>query len=58
MEASQSTLSYPSFVFLDENHNLITIVKGFQNAEDFVVILEYIGSGDYLKTTWEEYNQK
>ena len=49
-------MSYPSFVFLDENLNKITIVPGYQKAPQFETILHFIGDDAYLKQKFEEFN--
>lgn len=49
-------MSYPSFVFMDENLNVITIVPGFRKAPEFEAILNYIGSDSYKTIKWEDFN--
>lgn len=49
-------MSYPSFVFLDENLNRITIVPGFRKAPEFEAILNYIGSDAYKTKKYEEFS--
>lgn len=51
-------MSYPSIVFLDEKFNLITVVQGFQTADEFKVILSYIADKHYLNTPWEEFSKQ
>ena len=48
-------LSYPSFVALNEKFERITIIQGYQNAREFIVMLNYLGDKHYLEQTWEEY---
>jgi thioredoxin-related protein len=48
-------MSYPSFVFLDENQNMITIVPGFRKAPEFEAILNYIAGNNYKTQKWEEF---
>ena len=48
-------MSYPSFVFLDENQGHITIVPGFRKAPEFETILNYIATGAYKTQKWEEF---
>ncbi len=50
-------LSYPSYVFLNEKFERITIVKGYQHTPDFIEILNYLGNEHYLDQTWEEYKK-
>lgn len=43
-------MSYPSYVYLDETEQRITISPGFKEVDPFMKELKYI-SGDYFKTT-------
>lgn len=49
-------MSYPSFVFLDENLKKITIVPGYQKAPQFETILHFFGENAYLNQGFEEFN--
>ncbi len=49
-------MSYPSFVFLDENLKKVTTVPGYRKAPEFEAILNYIGSDAYKTQKWEEFN--
>ena len=48
-------MSYPSYVFLDEETNRITIVPGYRKAPEFESILNYIASDAYKTKKWEEF---
>lgn len=48
-------MSYPSYVFLNEQGQKLTVLAGYQKAPDFEVVLTYFGSDAYLKNTWEEF---
>ncbi|WP_340063779.1 thioredoxin family protein [Ascidiimonas aurantiaca] len=50
-------LSYPSTVFLDEKVQIITVVPGYQDANNFLKIAKYIGDDIFKGTTWQEYNK-
>lgn len=52
----QNRLSYPSFVFLDTELNLITIVPGYQKPPQLEAILHFIGEDSYKSKKWEEYS--
>ncbi|MEL6989660.1 MAG: DUF255 domain-containing protein, partial [Bacteroidota bacterium] len=47
---TRGRLSYPTIVFLDEEMNLIQPIPGFQNAQNFELIMTYF-SEDHHKTT-------
>ncbi len=49
-------MSYPSFVFLDENLGKVTTVPGFRKAPEFEAILNYIATNAYKTKQWEEFN--
>jgi len=49
-------MSYPSFVFLDENLNRVTVVPGYRKAPEFESILHYIGENAYKTQKWEEFS--
>lgn len=54
----QGRMGYPSYVFLDDKNQQITVSQGFNNAKDFLVILKYIGEDQYKKMSLEEYKIK
>jgi thioredoxin-related protein len=49
-------MSYPSFVFLDENMAKITILPGYRKAPEFEAVLNYINTNAYKTQQWEEFN--
>ena len=53
----QGKMSYPSYVFMNENNQLLTIVPGYAEAKAFLPILKFIGSNAYLTTTWEDFSK-
>ncbi|MEI7896087.1 MAG: DUF255 domain-containing protein [bacterium] len=55
IEMLKGQLSYPSYVFLNDKGQALTVVAGYQNAQNFEGILAFFGSDAYLKTTWEEF---
>jgi thioredoxin-related protein len=48
-------LSYPTVVFLDEDLNVIQAIKGFQNAENFELIMTFFAENHYKNTPWKSY---
>ena len=48
-------LSYPSFVFLNQNFERLQIVPGFQNAKNFEVIVRYFLEGASAGLTQEQF---
>ncbi|MBS1637827.1 MAG: DUF255 domain-containing protein [Bacteroidetes bacterium] len=55
MSILDNQLAYPSIVFLNNQIQRLDIIKGFYPPQSFEPILKYYGSGDYQKTTWEDY---
>ena len=55
IELLRGTLSYPSFVILNEKGQELTVVAGYQNAFEFEKVLNWFGSDAYLKTQFEDY---
>jgi thioredoxin-related protein len=55
VELLKGKMSYPSYVFLNEKSQWMTVVPGYQKAKDFECVLHYFGEDAYLKTPWEEY---
>ncbi len=54
-ELLRGKMSYPSYVFLNEKGQWLTVVAGYQPAKDFEGVIKYFGTDAYLKSTWEEY---
>ncbi len=50
-------LSYPSFVFLNDKIQRIDVVKGYHTPPQFEPIIKYIGSYDYTKMKYEEWQK-
>lgn len=48
-------MSYPSYVFLNEEQKIITVVPGFHKPENFDVILNYIGSDAFIDTKFADF---
>ena len=53
----QGKMSYPSYVFMNEENQILTIVPGYAEAKEFLPILKYFGSNAFLTTTWEKYKK-
>ncbi len=48
-------MSYPSFVFLNEQGKLINVVPGYQQAAPFEKLLNWYGTDSYLKMSLEDF---
>jgi thioredoxin-related protein len=54
-ELLKGQMSYPSYVFLNEKSQWLTVVAGYQQAKEFESVIHYFGDDAYLKTAWGEY---
>lgn len=48
-------MSYPSFVYLDENRNRISISPGYKDAATMAIELQFIGQEHYKNQTYEQF---
>lgn len=55
IEITNTKLSYPTFVFMDESFNTIQPLKGYQSISDFEAIINYFGGNFYKTTPWNIY---
>jgi len=56
VELLKGNMSYPSFVFLNEKSQWLTVVSGYHIAREFEPILHYFGDDAYQKETpWEDF---
>lgn len=53
----QGKMSYPSYVFMNEKNEWLTVVPGYMKPPAFEPVIRYFGDGDYLNKNWEEYNK-
>lgn len=51
----QGKMSYPSYVFMNEDNKLITVAPGYMDSSRFLPILKYFGSDAYLNTKYEDF---
>jgi thioredoxin-related protein len=56
VELLKGNMSYPSYVFLNEKSQWLTVISGYQVAREFEPILHYFGEDAYAKTPWEDYH--
>lgn len=53
----QGKMSYPTMVYLDEQFNMIQPIPGYQNPEQLLPILEYLGMNHHKDTPWETFQK-
>lgn len=51
----QGKMSYPSYVFMNEKNQLITVAPGYMDASQFLPVLKYIGTDAYLRQSFKDY---
>lgn len=54
----EGKLSYPSFVTLNENYDLIWISPGFKKPEQIIKELKFAAEEMYEDESWREYNRE
>jgi len=54
----RGSMSYPSYVFLNEEGQLITVVPGYHNAKSFEAILSFFGEGIYKNLSQADFQTK
>lgn len=50
-------MGFPSFGLFNTDQKQITVVQGYQTAEEFIVILWYFASGDNTRYNFENYQK-
>ena len=55
-ELLQGQMAYPTFIFLDENMNLIQTIK-YHSPEQFEMIITYFGDNNHKKIPWKKYEK-
>jgi len=58
IELLRGKMSYPSFIFLNEKSQLLTVVAGYQPAKEFEPILHYFAEDAFTDQQWEDYRAK
>ena len=54
----QGKMSYPSYVFMDEELRVITVLPGYFPPEDFEPVLHFIATNAYQTTPWENFKAR
>ena len=51
----QGRMSYPSYVFMNEKNQLLTVAPGYIEAKDLLPVLKYISTDAYKTQTFKDY---
>ena len=51
-------LSYPTFVYLDENLKTLLVMPGYRKAKEMLHIVTYLGDDIYKDLKWGEYSKQ
>ena len=51
----QGKMSYPTFVVLNEEFQIMQSLPGYRTADEFLPILTFIGDRHYENTSWEDF---
>ena len=57
-ELMRGRLSYPTIVFLDEQLNVIQPIPGYQNPDNFQMILMYFADNYFRRVPWGRFTQQ
>ena len=57
-ELMRGRLSYPTIVFLDEQLNVIQPIPGYQNPQDFQMILMYFADNYFRRVPWGRFTEQ
>lgn len=55
---TQNRLSYPSFIFLNEDIQVIQVIPGYKDAKSFEYILNFFGGDHYKKTPYTQFEKE
>jgi len=55
MELFQKQFFFPSVIFLDENFQLITVVRGYMTAKSIEPVLDYFSSNSFKTTQYQDF---
>jgi len=50
-------MSYPTYVVLEDDFDIITAIKGYQTSQQLMPMLTYLGEKHYLDQQWEDFLQ-
>lgn len=53
----QRKMTYPSYVFLNEDNQMLTAVRGFMKPENFEPVIHYFGDNAHNKMSWENFQK-
>lgn len=57
-EIMRGRLSFPTIVFLDEQMNVIQPIPGFQDHEQYLMVLRFFGENYHQRIPWDKYTQQ
>jgi len=55
VELLRGKMSYPSYVFINEQNQVLTVVPGYMDVKNFTPVLHYFGEDAYKDIKWDEY---
>jgi len=55
---TQNQLSYPTYVFLDEEIRILQVFSGYQRAKEFEYILSFFGEDVFKTTAWDKFEKE
>ncbi|MBK7096456.1 MAG: thioredoxin fold domain-containing protein [Saprospiraceae bacterium] len=55
---TQNQLSYPTYVFMDEEIQLLQVIPGYQEAKSFEYIINFFGGNFYKSVPWTKFEKE
>jgi len=57
VELLRGKMSYPSYVFINEQNQVLSIVPGYMNTEGFTPVIHYFGDNAFKDVKWDDYRE-
>ena len=55
---TQNQLSYPTYVFMNEDIQLLQVIPGYQEAKSFEYIINFFGGNFYQSVPWTKFEKE
>ena len=55
---TQNQLSYPTYVFMNEDIQLLQVIPGYQEAKSFDYIINFFGGNFYKSVPWTKFEKE
>ena len=55
---TKNNLSFPTYVFMNEDNEVLQVIPGYQDAKTFEYIINFFGGGYYINTPWTQFQEQ